>query len=456
LLFQGRPGACNAIPWIRSHHGGKDKDKDKDSKLKGNDGSLDDVSLVDWMCGLRDMSATGAYRASLGETHSLLITPGGRALSAGSGRHGVLGASGRMNRFLFTEVDLGWGRFPGRIPVAAVACGQRHTLILTAVGTVHSCGLGDYGRLGHGNEASLSRPTLIESLAEERITQVAAGEAHSVAVSWSGKAYTWGWGYLGILGRGSDADVLKPTRVAIPLIDVVGGSNGGGDARGGGVVSVEDRVTCATAGRSCTVLGTRHGSVLFSGFITTVTSNRFCAAFSEFGRLGDGLRCWRVQCECLPVTDTTLVMAIDSAGQVYEVQPRSGVASGGNSSSRYGNSSEQKVPLSADCAPCSSVILSPSDDERGQCWLETGGEVEESGWGMNFSCGMVGVSRDGRLLFESDEDDAGKERCVGVFHASARVGDSCEVSHGLRLEDGGTSVLTWGDGRTGHVSGGRW
>ncbi|CAM9724198.1 unnamed protein product [Ectocarpus sp. 13 AM-2016] len=453
LLFQGKPGAGNAITWIRSHHGGKDKgkDKDKDNKLKGNDGSLEDVSLVDWLCGLRDMSATGAYRASLGETHSLLITPGGRALSAGSGRHGVLGASSRMNRFLFTEVDLGWGRFPERIPVAAVACGQRHTLILTAVGTVHSCGLGDYGRLGHGNEASLSRPTLIESLAGERITQVAAGEAHSVAVSWSGKAFTWGWGYLGILGRGSDADVLKPTRVAIPFINMVGGSNDGGDARGGGVDAVEGHVTCATAGRSCTVLGTRHGAVLFSGFITTTTGNRFCAAFSEFGRLGNGLRCWRVQCECLPVTDTTLVMAIDPAGQVYEVQPRNGVAFGGNRSSRYGNPSEQRVSLSADCAPCSSVILSPSDDERGRCWLETGGEVEESGWGMNVSCGMVGVSRDGRLLFDRDEDDVGKERCVGVFHASARIGDSSEVSHGLRLEDGGTSVLTWGDGRTGHL-----
>ncbi|CAN0223081.1 unnamed protein product [Ectocarpus sp. 6 AP-2014] len=449
LLFQGRPGAGNAIPWIRSHHGGKDKDKD--NKLKGNGGSVDDVSVVDWLCGLRDTSATGAYRASLGETHSLLVTPGGRALSAGSGRHGVLGSSGRMNRFLFTEVDLGWGRFPGRIPVAAVACGHMHTLILTAVGTVHSCGLGDYGRLGHGNEASLSRPTLIDSLAGERITQVAAGAAHSVAVSWSGKAFTWGWGYQGVLGRGGDDDVLKPTRVAVPLMHVSGGSNGGGDARGGGVVAVEGHVTCATAGRSCTVLGTRHGVVLFSGLMSTMTSNHFCAVFSEFGRLGDGLRCWRVQCECLPASDTTLVMAIDPAGQVYDVEPRNGVALGGNNSSRYGNPSEQRVPLSADYAPCSSVILSPSDNERGQCWLETGGEVEESGWEMDVCFGMVGVSRDGRLLFDSDEDDAGKDRSVGVVHASARIGSSREVSHGLRLEDGGTSVLTWGGGRTGHL-----
>lgn len=31
-----------------------------------------------------------------------VVTPGGRALAAGRGRHGVLGASGNMNSFLFT------------------------------------------------------------------------------------------------------------------------------------------------------------------------------------------------------------------------------------------------------------------------------------------------------------------------------------------------------------------
>ncbi|CAM9330039.1 unnamed protein product [Laminaria digitata] len=121
-----------------------------------------------------------------------------------------------MNSFLFTEVDLRWARFPGRIPVAAVACGHQHTLFLTAAGTVHSCGLGEYGRLGHGDERSLSRPTLIESLVGERVTQIAAGPGHSVAVSWEGKAFTWGWGFMGSLGHGSEADCLNPTRVSLP------------------------------------------------------------------------------------------------------------------------------------------------------------------------------------------------------------------------------------------------
>lgn len=46
----------------------------------------------------------------------------------------------RSRSFFFQEVDLKWGQFPGRVPVAAVACGNHHTLILSMVGTVHSCG----------------------------------------------------------------------------------------------------------------------------------------------------------------------------------------------------------------------------------------------------------------------------------------------------------------------------
>lgn len=295
-------------------------------------------------------------------------------------------------------------------------------------------------------------------------------------MSWSGKAYTWGWGHQGILGHGSDADVWKPTRVAIPHIDVSGGSDGG-DAwdrsGGGGVVVVEDPVTCAAARLSCTVLGTRHGRVLSSGVVALYFADATeSAVFVEFGRLGGGLRCWRVQCESLPdYCNTTLVMAIDPDGQVYEVEAIN-VMAWGEDSSKYGNPSKQRVAISPGYTPCSSVVLSPSQHaDRRRCWWETGGAVGGLEWGVNFTFTMGGVSREGRLLISSevisrgttlsysDENDAGEERRsvgVGVVHASAWIGDSCGRSHGLRLEDGGTSVLTWGDGRTGHVSGDGW
>lgn len=49
----------------------------------------------------------------------------------------------------------------------------------------------------------------------KRIIQVAAGWAHSVAVSWAGDAYTWGWGLDGMLGHGDEVSRFLPTRVTL-------------------------------------------------------------------------------------------------------------------------------------------------------------------------------------------------------------------------------------------------
>jgi len=67
-LFEGRPGASGALQWLRRHHRG-----DGDGGNYGGSGEpvLDDVGLLDWLYCLRDAAATGAYRASLGEEHSV-------------------------------------------------------------------------------------------------------------------------------------------------------------------------------------------------------------------------------------------------------------------------------------------------------------------------------------------------------------------------------------------------
>lgn len=82
-LFGGRPGAVNAIPWLRSHHGDEAKGK-----------SLNDVSLVDWLHGMRDVTATGTYRAALGEAHTF-----GESRSEGSREEqGLLSSNGEGMR----------------------------------------------------------------------------------------------------------------------------------------------------------------------------------------------------------------------------------------------------------------------------------------------------------------------------------------------------------------------
>ena len=65
-----------------------------------------------------------------------------------------------------------------------VACGDTHSLALTADGAVYSWGSGYDGRLGHGTISTLLAPTQIEGL---KANSVFAGGGSSAAVDTSGK-----------------------------------------------------------------------------------------------------------------------------------------------------------------------------------------------------------------------------------------------------------------------------
>jgi len=89
--------------------------------------------------------------------------------------------------------------------VSSVSCGKCHTLVLSAIGVVFSCGLGNQGQLGHGSLDSEHSLRVIEALEGVQMTSVCAGGWHSMAVSDSSDLYVWGWNNIGQLGLRSDA-----------------------------------------------------------------------------------------------------------------------------------------------------------------------------------------------------------------------------------------------------------
>jgi len=99
------------------------------------------------------------------------------------------------------------------ISVVEVAAGNMHSLVLSSDGQVYSCGAGWEGALGHGHEGCVPRLEVVRALAGVRITQVAAGGSHSLAVSADGDLYSWGWGRHGQLGHGDFSNRLIPTPV---------------------------------------------------------------------------------------------------------------------------------------------------------------------------------------------------------------------------------------------------
>ncbi|KAL1551014.1 PH, RCC1 and FYVE domains-containing protein 1-like [Salvia divinorum] len=106
----------------------------------------------------------------------------------------------------------------GVLDVQSIACGQRHAILVTKHGEVYSWGEEAGGRLGHGMEADIFHPKLIETLNGKTIEMVACGDYHTCAVTLSGDLYTWGDGSsgCGLLGHGTDVSHWIPKRVNGP------------------------------------------------------------------------------------------------------------------------------------------------------------------------------------------------------------------------------------------------
>ncbi|KAL6054785.1 RUN and FYVE domain-containing protein 2 [Balamuthia mandrillaris] len=128
--------------------------------------------------------------------------------SFGQGVNGRLGHGDEYDQSLPKVIETLLGR-----DIRGVSCGQAHTVAWNAEGEAFSWGAGSNGRLGHGHERDRFTPLFIEGLSGRHVIQVACGENHSVALTASGQVYAWGMGADGRLGFGDEETVLTPFEV---------------------------------------------------------------------------------------------------------------------------------------------------------------------------------------------------------------------------------------------------
>ena len=57
------------------------------------------------------------------------------------------------------------------------------------------------------------KPRLIEALRSKRVRDIACGSSHSAAIISNGDVYTWGLGEYGRLGHGDNTTQLRPKQV---------------------------------------------------------------------------------------------------------------------------------------------------------------------------------------------------------------------------------------------------
>ena len=166
-----------------------------------------------------------------GSFHNSAIDNCGNVYMWGAGDKGQLGIRDYHN----LKLDRGGFKYQptpkmlnnlknNNIYITKVVCGDFHTIFLSTLGEVYSCGEVIYGQLGLGNVNLnfLYQPKKIEGILKNKnISFIASGSNHVVVIDSDGKCYGWGDNSLGQLGNGNKGDVVKLPK----LLDFVKGDS---------------------------------------------------------------------------------------------------------------------------------------------------------------------------------------------------------------------------------------
>ncbi|XP_034033558.1 RCC1 and BTB domain-containing protein 1-like [Thalassophryne amazonica] len=142
--------------------------------------------------------------------HVLLVTDDGQLFAWGHNGYSQLGI-GTTNQGLCPVLVT--SNLQNK-KVSAVACGSHHSVALTVDGEVFAWGYNNCGQIGSGSTANQPCPRHVScSLQGKTVTSITCGQSSSVALVDNGEVYGWGYNGNGQLGVGNNGNQLTPCRV---------------------------------------------------------------------------------------------------------------------------------------------------------------------------------------------------------------------------------------------------
>ncbi|NXP49386.1 HERC5 ligase, partial [Heliornis fulica] len=138
------------------------------------------------------------------------VCEGGKLFVWGRNGHGQLGVGSQTT--LIPQPRL-VERLRG-LPLAGIAAGGAHSAALTHSGAVFSWGKNSFGQLGLGDTKARACPSCVGALEHWKAVFVSCGADHTAVLSKEGLVCTFGAGGAGQLGHNSTRDELRPRLVA--------------------------------------------------------------------------------------------------------------------------------------------------------------------------------------------------------------------------------------------------
>ncbi|XP_041055229.1 E3 ubiquitin-protein ligase HERC2 isoform X4 [Carcharodon carcharias] len=182
-------------------------DKDQLGGLKGSKIKVPSFSET--------LSALNVVQVAGGSKSLFAVTAEGKVYACGEATNGRLGLGISSGTIPIPRQISALSNYV--VKKVAVHSGGRHAMALTVDGKVFSWGEGDDGKLGHFSRMNCDKPRLIEALKTKRIRDIACGSSHSAAITSSGELYSWGLGEYGRLGHGDNTTQLRPKLVKVLL-----------------------------------------------------------------------------------------------------------------------------------------------------------------------------------------------------------------------------------------------
>ncbi|XP_016105091.1 inhibitor of Bruton tyrosine kinase-like [Sinocyclocheilus grahami] len=306
-----------------------------------------------------------------------------------------------------------------RIYVKQVVLCKFHSVFLSQKGQVYTCGHGQGGRLGHGDEQTYLVPRMVEGLLSHHCSQIAAARDHTVVLTEEGYVYTFGLNTHHQLGLAPPpASSQVPKQVTSKSL------------KGRSVIGV-------AAGRFHTVLWTRDA-------VYTVGLNG--------GQLGyllepNGEKCVTVprQVSALHHKDVTIAMAaasngatvcVTEKGDVYlltdyqckklaskQLNLKKVLVSGGSLDHRI------DPQLLHDGGGEKLVILALDEAGRVFCWRSMGTSVRQCRWayGRQVFMSDIALSKNS-MMFVTQDGEGFSGQWLGQYKKAVDKKDGVEVS----------------------------